>query len=95
MNKRAVVAELPAVFGSLSEFGSVACLVRRSPMLAVRWASGTGWVAGGLVSRMHIVERLREWDFCADLGAAALRAIHDQRPAEGCDPVVQATEAAA
>jgi hypothetical protein len=26
-----VVAEPPAVFGSLSEFGSVACLVRRSP----------------------------------------------------------------
>jgi hypothetical protein len=38
---------------------------------------------------MHIVERLRERDFCADSGAAALR------PAEGCDPVVQATEAAA
>jgi hypothetical protein len=45
--------------------------------------------------RMHIVERLREWDFCADSGAAALRAFHRQRPAEGCDPVVQATKAAA
>jgi hypothetical protein len=36
------------------------------------------WV---IVSRMHIVERLREWDFCTDSGAAALRAFHRQRPA--------------
>jgi hypothetical protein len=55
----------------------------------------TGWAAGGFVSRMHVVERLREWDFCTDSGAAALRAFHRQRPAKGCDPVVQATEAAA
>jgi hypothetical protein len=34
-----------------------------------------------IVSRMHIVERLREWDFCTDSGAAALRAFHRQRPA--------------
>jgi hypothetical protein len=54
----------------------------------------SGWIAGRFVSRMQIVETLRERDFCADSGATAWWAVQGQRSAEGSDPVVQSAKAA-
>jgi lincosamide nucleotidyltransferase A/C/D/E len=60
----------------------VAAPRRRLPEAAQRSADSRSIIGPRvIVSRMHIVERLREWDFCTDSGAAALRAFHRQRPA--------------